>query len=136
MFLQTIYFPMKLYRRECGSQALACKVESPTVSSKSFQDVPYLDVSATLDDTRKALSIAVVNRHREEPIRTTLAVRNARIGSPATAFEINGASPEIENSFSEPENVRIVQKGVGEAGEKFDYVFPAHSVTLLKLAVS
>lgn len=136
MFRQTIYFPMKLYRHECGAFALTSEVDSPTFSSKSFESVPYLDVSATLNDTRKALSIAVVNRHREEPIRTTLAVRNARIGSPATAFEINGASPEIENSFSEPENVRIVQKGVGEAGEKFDYVFPAHSVTLLKLAVS
>ncbi len=136
MFLQTIYFPMKLYRRECGSKALACKVESPAFSSKSFKDVPYLDVSATLDDARKALSIAVVNRHRAEPISTTLAVRNARIGSQATSFEINGASPETENSFSEPENVRIVQKGVSGAGEKFDYVFPAHSVTLLKLSVA
>jgi alpha-L-arabinofuranosidase len=65
-----------------------------------------------------------------------LAARNARIGSQATAFEINGASPEVENSFAEPDNVTIVQKGVGETGEKFDYVFPAHSITLLKLAVS
>ena len=136
MFLQTIYFPMKLYRHECGALALTSEVDSPTFSSKSFESVPYLDVSATLNDTRKALSIAVVNRHREEPIRTTLAVRNARIGSPATAFEINGAVPEIENSFAEPENVKIVEKGVGETGEKFDYVFPAHSITLLKLAVS
>jgi len=136
MFLQTIYFPMKLYRHECGALALTSEVDSPTFSSKSFESVPYLDVSATLNDTRKALSIAVVNRHREEPIRTTLAVRNARIGSPATAFEINGAVPEIENSFAEPENVKIVEKGVGETGEKFDYVFPAHSITLLKLAVT
>jgi alpha-N-arabinofuranosidase len=136
MFLQTIYFPLKLYRRECGALALTSEVDSPKFSSKSFKEVPYLDVSATLDDKRKALSIAVVNRHREEPIRTTLAVRNARIRNQATAFEINGASPEIENSFSEPENVRIVQKGVGEAGEKFDYVFPPHSITLLKLKVA
>jgi alpha-N-arabinofuranosidase len=136
MFLQTIYFPMKLYRHECGALALTSEVDSPTFSSKSVKDVPYLDVSATLADTRKTLSIAVVNRHREEPIRTTLAVQNARIGSQATAFEINGASPEIENSFSEPENVRIIQKGVSEAGEKFDYVFPAHSITLLKLSVT
>ncbi len=136
MFRQTIYFPLKLYRHECGALALTSQVDSPTFSSESFKDVPYLDVSTTHDDKRKALSIAVVNRHREKPIRTVLTVRNARIAGPATAFEINGASPETENSFSEPENVKIVQKGMGDAGEKFEYVFPAHSVTLLKLSVT
>jgi alpha-N-arabinofuranosidase len=136
MFPQTIYFPMKLYRRECGSQALACKVESPTFSSKSFQDVPYLDVSPTLDTARKVLSVAVVNRHATEPIRTTLVIQNARLGTQATSFEINGASPETENSFSKPDNVKINQRQIGEIGEKASYTFPAHSVTVLKLSVA
>jgi len=136
MFLQTIYFPMKLYRRECGSQALACKVESPTFSSKSFKDVPYLDASATLDAERKKLAVTVVNRHKSQPIGAILKIGNAKVGSKATLFEINGASPEIENSFSELENVKIVEKGFSEAGEKFGYVFPAHSITLLKLSVT
>lgn len=136
MFLQTIYFPMKLYRRECGSQAVACKVESLAFSSKSFQGVQYLDVSATIDDERKKLAVAVVNRHRSNPITATLKIGNAKVGSKATLFEINGASPETENSFSEPENVKIVQKEFTQAREKFDYVFPAHSISLLKLSVT
>jgi len=125
---------MKLYRNECGSLAVHSTVESPTFSSKSFKDVPYLDVSATVDNSRKLLSVAVVNRHQTEPIRTTLSVQNARVGKQAKSFEINGASPEIENSFSEPENVKIIQKDIGVAGERFDFEFPAHSVTLLKLS--
>jgi alpha-N-arabinofuranosidase len=133
MFLQTIYFPMKLYRRECGSQALACKVESPAFSSTSFHHVPYLDVSATLDVNRKQLAVAVVNRHRSEPMGTSLSIGRAKVGSKATLFEINGATPETENAFSEPDNVRITQKEINGVGDKFDYVFPAHSVTLLKL---
>jgi alpha-L-arabinofuranosidase len=135
MFRQTIYFPMKLYRRECGALALTSEVQSPTFSSKSFKEVPYLDVSATLNEGRKALSIAVVNRHRDEPIPATLVVRNAKVASQAKVFEINGASPEVENSFSNPDNVKIVQKGFSGAGEHFDYVFPAHSITLLKLTM-
>lgn len=136
MFRQTIYFPMKLYRHECGALALACDVKSPTFSSKRFKDVPYLDVSATLDEGRKAVSIAVVNRHRDESIPAALAVRNARIASQAKVFEINGSSPEVENSFSHPDNVKIVQKGFSRAREQFDYVFPAHSITLIKLMTS
>ena len=135
MFLQTIYFPLKLYRRESGSQALACKVESPAFSSKSFQNIPYLDVSATLDDDRKNFALAVVNRHRSKPIGTKLAINNAKVGSKATLFEINGASPETENSFSEPENVKIIRKEFAQAAERFDYAFPAHSITLLKLSL-
>jgi alpha-N-arabinofuranosidase len=134
IFRQTIYFPLKLYRRECGSQALACKVESPTFSSKSFQDVPYLDVSATLDAERKDLAIAVVNRHQSKPVRTTINTIGAKVGSKATLFEINGTSPEIENSFSKPDNVRIVQKEINRTGDKLDYVFPAHSITVIKVS--
>lgn len=133
MFLQTIYFPMKLYRRECGSLAVRSEVESPTFSSVTFKDVPYLDVSSTLDDDRKKLSVAVVNKHRSKPIGTTLTIRNSGVGSKATVFEINGAAPETVNSFSEPDNVKINQREISGVGNKFDYVFPAHSVTLLKL---
>jgi alpha-N-arabinofuranosidase len=135
MFLQTTYFPVKLYSRECGSQALACKVESPTFSARNFQDVPYLDVAATLDEERKKLVVTAVNRHRSEPIRAEVTINNKRVGSEATLFEINGNSPEIENSFSEPQNVSAVQKEFAKAGEEFDYAFPAHSITLLQLSL-
>ena len=80
--------------------------------------------------------MVVVNRHRSKPIGTKLTIGNAKVAKKATLFEINSASPEVENSFSEPENVKIVQKEVHEAGEKFEYVFPAHSITLLKLSVT
>ena len=136
MFLQTIYFPMKLYRNQCGGLALRSDVESPTFSSKSFKDVPYLDVSATLDNARQTLSVAVVNRHETEQIHATVAIQNARVGKQATSFEINGASPNVENSFSEPDNVKTIQKEISGIGEKFDYDFPAHSVTLLKLSMT
>ena len=79
--------------------------------------------------------MVVVNRHRSKPIGTKLTIGNAKVAKKATLFEINGASPEIENSFSEPENVKLVQKEFTQAREKFDYVFPAHSITLLKLSV-
>ena len=133
MFLQSIYFPMKLYRSQCGALAVPSHVESPSFSSKTFENVPYLDVSSTLDDAKRTLSVAVVNRHKTDPIRTTLAIRNGRPGREATAFEINGASPETENSFSEPQNVKITKKQVGEISDKVSYTFGAHSVTLIRL---
>ena len=136
MFLQTTYFPMKLYTHECGSLYLASNVQSPTFSSKSYQDVPYLDLSATADDTKKVLSLAVVNRHQSSPITASVAIDNAHVDGKAQVFEINGASADSENSFSEPNNVRIAAKDSVGVGATFRYTFPAHSITLLKLNIT
>jgi alpha-L-arabinofuranosidase len=136
MFLQTTFFPMKLYTHECGSLYLASNVQSPTFSSKSYQDVPYLDLSATTDNAKKVLSLAVVNRHQSEPITSSIAIDNAHVDGKAQIFEINGASAESENSFSEPNNVRIVPKDPVAVATKFTYTFPAHSISLLKLNIA
>lgn len=136
MFLQTTYFPMKLYTHECGSSYLASTLQSPAFSSKSYQDVPYLDVSATTDDGKNILTLAVVNRHQSQPIATAIAIENARVDAKAQVFEINGASVDAENSFAEPNNVGIKKKDPVMAGSSFTYTFPAHSVTLLKLNIA
>ena len=53
----------------------------------------------------------------------------------AEVLEINGASVDTENSFTEPNNVRIQKKDPVAAGNSFSYTFPAHSITLLKLNI-
>jgi alpha-N-arabinofuranosidase len=136
MFLQTTYFPFELYRHECGSLYLASTVQCPTFSSKSYKDVPYLDVSPTTDQNKRTLSLAVVNRHQSQPITTTIAIGNARAEGNAQVFEINGASVESENSSSKPDNVRIEQKSPVPAGSSFSYTFPAHSITILKVNIT
>ena len=133
LFLQTIYFPMKLYCRECGPLYLASRLSSPTFSSKTCKDLPFLDVSATQDEGKKQISLAVVNRHESKPITADIDIRGAKIANAATLFEINGADPLTENSFTQLNNVRIENSEFRNAGARFTYNFPAHSVTLLKL---
>jgi alpha-N-arabinofuranosidase len=133
MFLQTIYFPMKLYCRECGPLYLASRVSSPTFSSKTCKDMPFLDVSATQDEGKKWIALAVVNRHESKPIAADIDIRGARLAGAGTLFEINGASPGTENSFAQPNNVKIEKSEFRNTGTRFTYNFPAHSVTLLKL---
>jgi alpha-N-arabinofuranosidase len=133
LFLQTIYFPMKLYCRECGPLYLASRVSSPTFSSKTCKDMPFLDVSATQDEDKKQIALVVVNRHESKPVAADLDIRGAKIANAATLFEINGASPGTENSFTQPNNVKIEKSEFRNAGSRFTYTFPGHSVTLLKL---
>jgi alpha-N-arabinofuranosidase len=136
IFLQTTYFPFRLYTHQCGSLCLDSTIHCPTFSSKSYHDVPFLDVSSTTDNEKRNLSLAVVNRHQSQPITTAISLKNARTDGNAQVFEINGASAEAENSFSQPNNVGIEQKNPIPVGSTFNYTFPAHSITLLKLQIT
>jgi alpha-L-arabinofuranosidase len=133
LFLQPIYFPMQLYRRECGTQFLTSTVECPTFSSKSYKDVPYLDVSATTNPETKQITVAVVNRHETSAIGTRVESKRGSIAGVTAAYEINGATPSAENSFAAPHNVGIAAKEIKGSGLGFDYTFSAHSITVLKL---
>jgi alpha-L-arabinofuranosidase len=135
LVLQPTYFPMKLYRQECGPNYLQVRTISPTFTSKSFADVSYLDVSATVDEGKKNLSLVVVNRHQDQTAVTTLKIAGAKIDRTVKVFEINGP-PEAENTFADPNKIGIQKKNATFNGENSTYEFPAHSITLLKLAMA
>jgi hypothetical protein len=50
--------------------------------------------------------------------------------------EVNGVGPEAMNSFEHPEAVAVWEGRADLGGSTFEYVFPAHSVTLLRLDVA
>jgi alpha-L-arabinofuranosidase len=132
MFKQTIFHPLSLYRHECGTKYLRSQVDSPAFSSKSFKDVPHIDVSSTVDEGRNQLALAVVNRHESSPIKADISLLNWAASSTASAFEINGASPTTENSFAKPDAVHTERKTIAKASSRLEYEFPAHSVTVIK----
>jgi len=145
LFLQTIYHPLKLYRDHSEEIALNAFVESPAYSTKIFcelgstgedapiEKVPYLDVSATTDKETTRLSLAVINRHKEEAVEVDIDLGGFQPKKKAVVHEINGKTVKTQNSFSEPDNVKIAEIPFDEAADEFTYEFPPHSITLLKL---
>jgi alpha-N-arabinofuranosidase len=145
LFLQTIYHPLKLYRDHCLDVSLSAFVESPTFHTRIFHElsstgegapvetVPYIDVSATRDKDSRVLSLAVINRHEEEPIEVSIDLGGFGPGKAASVYEINGPSVDAENSFDAPDTVKVVEKELQNADSVFTCDFPAHSITLVKL---
>jgi alpha-N-arabinofuranosidase len=131
LILQPTYFPMKLYRQQSGANYLQAQVTSPTFSSKSFIDVPYLDISATTDDARTFLALAVVNRHETQAASTNIRIDGMKLSTSVDNFEIVGP-PDAQNTTADPHKIDIQQKKIIVAGSTFDYSFPPHSVTMLK----
>jgi len=136
LFLQTIYFPLELFTRENGPIALDAYCESDAFETEGYGRVPYLDVSASYAPDDGGIAINVINRHGTEAIPVKVESSFGGLAETGIAFEIMGEDVKVTNDFDEKENVKTVQRSVSVAGNEFEYEFPPHSITMLKLVLT
>lgn len=144
MFLQTIYYPLQLFAKNVKGTSLDVFVDSDTYDTEEFfiglgestttqKDVPYLDVSATINGDE--LIINVVNRHKDKAIATDIISQSGSFVGEATITEVNGPDIKAENDFGKT-NVKSAQKQAIKAkGDVLTYSFPAHSFTQIKTKI-
>jgi alpha-N-arabinofuranosidase len=129
LYLQTIYYPLQLFARNTRGQALELFVDSPTYTSKRFDAVPYLDVSAALDNGTLVLN--VVNRHRDQPVEAEFEAEDKQFSGAFEVADVNGPDIKSENTFGSA-TVQTTRKTVNASGRKMRYIFAPHSYTMLK----
>jgi alpha-N-arabinofuranosidase len=135
LFLQTIYHPLRLYAEHTQSLALDPLVQSPTLTLESgpLTDLgPFqsLDVVATRDQDRGRMTVAVINRHPDQPIETKLEVLGLDTSAAGTVYEVNSSSPTDVNSFLEPNRVTVSENRWSGIPS---WRVPPHSVSVLRL---
>ena len=146
MFRQTVYYTLQVYSRHCGSRLLETHVDTETFATNvepgdlgdttvppTSEPMPYLDVSATRDDS--GLSLIVTNLHERKAIEAEIEIRGLTGKKKAAVYEINGRNLDTENSFEEPDNVTLERKSDLTLEAVLKYSFPAHSITLIKATV-
>jgi alpha-N-arabinofuranosidase len=148
LFLQTIYHPLRLYAEHTREIALDVHVDGPTRELEPGREEagggrvhhvadlgPFqlLDAVATCDAAARELTLAVVNRDRDQPHPATIELGDAHPSGPVLAAEVNGPRVDARNSFEHPGAVNVTEHRLAGAGGRFEYAFPAHSVTLLRL---
>ncbi len=74
MFLQTIYYPLALFANNTKGKALELLVKGPVLQDARFDEVPYLDASAALDNG--TLVVNVVNRHRDQAVEADIELED------------------------------------------------------------
>jgi alpha-N-arabinofuranosidase len=141
MFKQTIYYPLQLFANNVHGTSLDVYVDCETYSTGKFfiglgetateqKDVPYLDVSATIQDGE--LVLAVVNRNKDKAITTDILCQTGEFAGEFKVFEVNGPDIKAMNDFGK-ETVKTVQKpAIKGKGDRITYDFPPHSLTLMK----
>ena len=133
MFLQTIYYPLQLFAANTKGAALELFYDGPKYKSTRFDDVPYLDASASIDSG--TLVMNVVNRHKDQAIETEVDAEDKQFTGPVAVSEVNGPDIKAENDFGKTV-VKTVSKSASADGRKLRYTFPPHSYTMVKVKVS
>jgi len=149
LFLQTIYHPLRLYAEHVQDVALDVHVEGETYALKPEQELPsgrvhhiadlgpftLVDVSATCDETGRAVAVALVNRDHDRDLPVTLELGGAAIAGAVSAWEVNGPDVTATNSFETPRAVDVRERKLEARGARLEIMAPAHSVTLLRVDV-
>ncbi len=131
-FLQTIYYPLQLFANNTKGKALELFVDSPKYKSRRFDDVPYLDASASLDGG--SLVLNVVNRHRDQALEAEFEIQDKQFSGVVEVTEVNGPDLKAENDF-EKAQVKPMERSATAQGKMLRYRFPPHSYTMLKTKV-
>ena len=113
-----------------------CDGYTVDVDGRTVPGIPWLDVSATLDDTTRRLFLSIVNRHRDDEIVTRVRVREATLPSTATVRQLWHADPLARNTADAPDTVAPVP---AVAADYIRHVrarpSPPHSYSVVELSL-
>ena len=122
-----------LFSNYCHGTALNVYASSEKYSNNVFNEIPYLDVTAVLNESSKVLIINVVNRHETNAIPANILLQTGSFTGTATARELNGKSLTARSTRTEPA-VEVNSRELRFKGNSIEYSFPAHSFTQIQVA--
>lgn len=104
---------MELMTKHRGKHAIHCTVDCGTFTSPeagnlpSFDDVPLVDASATVDREMGTVFVSIVNRDVENSVVVVLNGLSDIDKSTVQLHLVSGESPVVTNSFDSPHRVSI-----------------------------
>jgi alpha-L-arabinofuranosidase len=124
------------YGKQRGNASLDVQVTSPTYRTGNRAPLGYLDVSSTYNANDRAVYLNVLNRSEKLDISARLDNVGGQIAREAGVWEMNHTDLKAVNDFGS-EKVRPATRNAAltVADNGFTYVFPKHSLTILRLKV-
>ena len=126
------YYAQQLYATQAGNRSL--RIDSPLPANLKP------DVSATLSADGKTVTLFAINTGLSD---VTRPVDLTAFGDAAQEVEVwtltdkkKTGEPDVTNSFGDPERVAPVASRFKAASGRFDYRFPALSLTVLRWKVA
>ena len=133
-YRNTLFYPFYLYSHNCRGTSLDVFTDCEKYSNELFKDIPYLDVTASLNEPAKMVVVNVVNRHETKAFATDIILQSGDYTGNIKANEVNGETINSSNTAAK-EDVKIVTKDIKFKGNSIRYTFPAHSLTQLEISL-
>jgi len=127
----SLYYPFYLYSNNARGTSLDVYTRCESYSNKVFKDIPYLDVTAVLNDSG-TLVLNVVNRSETDAIPANIDLQSGAYSGQGRAHLVNADSLEATNTATE-EKIRITTSDFTFSGNRISHTFPAHSLTQLEI---
>ena len=133
-FKNALYLAFFLYSNNAHGTSLDVYSDSETYSNNIFNSIPYLDVTAIMNDAAKTLVVNVVNRHETNTLNCDIVLQSGEFSGIAAVKELNGDSVTSTNTKTR-QGITISNKEIQFQGNRISYSFPAHSLTQMLIPV-
>jgi alpha-N-arabinofuranosidase len=134
LWLQTTFYPLSLFAQYCHGQSLQTFVQAGKYDAGDYKQIPYLDVSCVYNDKSQEIILNVVNRHQDKGIETSIQNQFGKLANSANVYEVNSGNLMDENSATE-QKVKTSEKQISIGADNFNYTFPAHSFTMIRIKI-
>ena len=102
---QTIFHPFAQAARHARGDVLRVEPQVATHETRSYGDVPLIDLTATYDDDKGGLTLLAVNRSRTEPVERCADVRAFSGYRTDVAMTLHSEDPSTKNTAASPDAV-------------------------------
>lgn len=136
LFRQTIYYPYSWGLQFARGEVLNLLVECPTYDVHGMDEVPYVDVAGTIDQSEGKVSLFVLNRDLSNDREVELVWEQKRPSATISSWLLTGSDLKASNSFAAPQKVvpqSFAKPSVGGSSTKFEV--PAHSYAVLQWSI-
>ncbi|MGD0341679.1 MAG: alpha-L-arabinofuranosidase C-terminal domain-containing protein, partial [Bacteroidales bacterium] len=133
-YKNSVFQSFYLYSNNCHGTSLDVYTNCEKYSNNVSKNIPYLDVTALLNESTKVLVVNVVNRHETNAIATDIVLQSGDLTGSAKVSEVNGKATSSRNTKTE-QGVSIATSEITFKGNIIHYSFPAHSLTQIEIPV-
>jgi alpha-N-arabinofuranosidase len=127
------FYMFKLFSTNVRGTSLDVHVESDTFDGRVYQDMPYLDVSASYAEDDGTVVINVVNRNMDDAITTDIISDTGEFVGDAAVSVIQRDDINGPYTFEERDQYAPATSTVRAAGSSFRYRFAPHSFTQIRV---
>ena len=132
LFRQTIYYPYAWALQFARGAVQNVLVECPTYEVHGMDEVPYLDVAASLDDEGKS-SLFILNRDLSKAREVEIVWEDRSPTAVTASWVLTGDDLKASNSFAAPRRVApqpFAKPAIRNSRSTFEV--PAHSYTVVQ----